>query len=64
MINPAKNTAKNNNEHVVESIETRLYITDMLKELSSLAKSSGEEDLHVLLELVSQAALNLETKPL
>ncbi len=42
---------------VMSRLATRLYITDMLAELGALAKSAGEEDLYVLLKLVSKAAL-------
>lgn len=36
----------------------RGYITDMLAELCTVAEQSGQEDLHVLLKLTAQAALN------
>ncbi len=39
-------------------VAVREYITDMLAELCQLAKESHQEDLHVLLKLTRQAALN------
>ncbi|MCF6220105.1 MAG: hypothetical protein L3J65_03245 [Robiginitomaculum sp.] len=36
----------------------RDYITDMLQELCTVASQSGQEDLHVLLKLATQAARN------
>lgn len=34
----------------------RAYITEMLAELCVVAKQSGQDDLHVLLKLATQAA--------
>lgn len=34
----------------------RGYITDMLAELCTVAQQTGQEDLHVLLKLTTQAA--------
>lgn len=34
----------------------RDYITDMLAELCDVAERSGQEDLHILLKLTTQAA--------
>ena len=36
----------------------RTYITDMLQELCEVAAQSGQEDLHILLKLTTQAARN------
>ena len=36
----------------------RGYITDMLVELCTIAKQSGQDDLHGLLKLITQAARN------
>lgn len=36
----------------------RDYITDMLDELCIVAAQSGQEDLHILLKLTTQAAKN------
>lgn len=36
----------------------RDYITDMLQELCIVAEQSGQEDLHILLKLTTQAARN------
>ena len=38
----------------------RIYIIDMLAELCGVAKDSQQEDLHILLKLVRQAAINAD----
>jgi len=54
----ADNSVVSTLPHGIPASAVREYIADMLGELCAVAEQSGEQDLHVLLKLTTQAVRN------